>query len=67
MKLAIIAVLSLAICSIGICKNGNAVLIETESFQQKGGWVIDQQSMDVMAQLESEVAEIDREIARLSE
>ena len=48
MKLVIITVLSISICSIGICKNGNAVLIEAESFQQKGGWFIDQQSMDVM-------------------
>ncbi len=28
--------------------NSNTVLIEAESFAQKGGWVVDQQSMDVM-------------------
>ena len=26
----------------------NAVLVEAESFSERGGWVIDQQSMDVM-------------------
>lgn len=29
-------------------KNNSTLLVETESFAQKGGWVIDQQSMDVM-------------------
>ena len=29
-------------------KNVNAILIEAESFDNKGGWVVDQQSMDVM-------------------
>jgi len=29
-------------------KNNSLLLVETESFAQKGGWVIDQQSMDVM-------------------
>ncbi len=31
-----------------ICFSNDAVLVEAESFAAKGGWVIDQQSMDVM-------------------
>ncbi|MDP4238172.1 MAG: FAD-dependent oxidoreductase [Bacteroidota bacterium] len=29
-------------------KNNNTILVEAESFAQKGGWVVDQQSMDIM-------------------
>ena len=32
----------------GISKDNESVLVEAESFANKGGWVIDQQSMDVM-------------------
>ena len=48
MRILIITVLSISILNIGFGVNRTAVLIETESFDQKGGWVIDQQSMDVM-------------------
>lgn len=48
MKRLLLPLLSLLICVSGISKNPNSVLIETESFDNKGGWVIDQQSMDVM-------------------
>ena len=31
-----------------LCGCGHEVLLETESFSQKGGWKVDQQFMDVM-------------------
>lgn len=46
MKKIILALLGLSFYTLGVSQN--AVLIETESFANKGGWVIDQQSMDVM-------------------
>ena len=36
------------ITTVSFGKDSNHVLVEAESFQNKGGWVIDQQSMDVM-------------------
>jgi hypothetical protein len=46
MKTLLITLISLSFYTCGVSQN--AVLIETESFANKGGWVIDQQSMDVM-------------------
>ena len=46
MKKLLITLISLSFYTFGVSQN--AVLIETESFANKGGWVIDQQSMDVM-------------------
>jgi len=48
MKILIIALITIIIHSNTIAKDANSVLIEAESFENKGGWVIDQQSMDVM-------------------
>ncbi len=48
MKRALIFTIGFLLYNTGICNKSNAVLIETESFDNKGGWVIDQQSMDVM-------------------
>lgn len=48
MKTLVITLIGLLCYTIGISQNRNAVLIETESFDKKGGWFIDQQSMDVM-------------------
>jgi len=46
-KIVIILFFSLVYSSLFAQKN-NLKLVETESFTNKGGWVIDQQSMDVM-------------------
>ena len=46
MKTLLITLTSLSLYTFGVSQN--AVLVETESFANKGGWVIDQQSMDVM-------------------
>jgi len=48
MKLLGISILSLLISHAGLGQSESSVLVETESFKDKGGWVIDQQSMDVM-------------------
>jgi hypothetical protein len=48
MKKLFIILVSISIFSANMAKTPNAVLVETESFRNKGGWVIDQQSMDVM-------------------
>ena len=48
MKSALFFIIGFLLYNTGICNKSNAVLIETESFDNKGGWVIDQQSMDVM-------------------
>ncbi len=48
MKNLFVFVIGILICTGSLAKKPNAVLVETESFQHKGGWVIDQQSMDVM-------------------
>jgi len=48
MKILITALIAIIIHSNTIAKDANSVLIEAESFENKGGWVIDQQSMDVM-------------------
>lgn len=45
-KLIVIIVFLLPI--LGVAKKHTTILIEVESFQNKGGWVIDQQSMDQM-------------------
>ncbi|MDZ7604337.1 MAG: FAD-dependent oxidoreductase [Cyclobacteriaceae bacterium] len=46
MKIVLFTLTILSFYTIGMSQK--AVLIETESFANKGGWVIDQQSMDVM-------------------
>ncbi|MEM6377738.1 MAG: FAD-dependent oxidoreductase, partial [Bacteroidota bacterium] len=48
MKLLFSLIFSLTACFIGLAQSPKAVLLETESFSNKGGWFIDQQSMDVM-------------------
>ncbi len=48
MKILVISILSLLLSQVGLAQSGSSILIETESFRDKGGWVIDQQSMDVM-------------------
>ena len=48
MKRWLIALATLLFFQTGACKNIRSLWVETEAFEQKGGWVIDQQSMDVM-------------------
>ena len=48
MKGWMIALAGLLIFQAGTCKNRHALWVETEAFEHKGGWVIDQQSMDVI-------------------
>ena len=48
MKTLFIALLSMTVGLKATCNNPTSVLIETESFNKKGGWVIDQQSMESM-------------------
>jgi hypothetical protein len=45
-KIFLILLMLFLIASIQ-AKTNNTILVETESFTQKGGWGIDQQSMDV--------------------
>ena len=47
MRLLFLIIFGLTRCWVGLAQPA-AVLIETESFAKKGGWFIDQQSMDVM-------------------
>ncbi|MCG8307206.1 MAG: FAD-dependent oxidoreductase [Cytophagales bacterium] len=48
MKALLFTLLCLSFTSYSDGKNIHALLVEAESFDKKGGWVIDQQSMDVM-------------------
>ena len=48
MKSLIFTIVCLLIASLSFGKSKNSLLVETESFTNKGGWVVDQQSMDVM-------------------
>lgn len=48
MKALLISLIGLSIHFCASGKIANSLLVETESFAKKGGWVIDQQSMDVM-------------------
>ena len=48
MKTAVLSTCLLLLTFFVYGKGKNALLIEAESFKAKGGWVIDQQSMDVM-------------------
>ncbi len=48
MKSTLFFIITLLSYNIGNCKKSSSVLVEAESFDNKGGWVIDQQSMDVM-------------------
>ena len=48
MKLLVVSLYSFLVCITGFTRDNSSVLVETESFSDKGGWVIDQQSMDVM-------------------
>ncbi len=47
MKGILITILALLLSHPGMCKN-RALWVEAEAFDHRGGWVIDQQSMDVM-------------------
>ncbi|MCP4312795.1 MAG: FAD-dependent oxidoreductase [Bacteroidetes bacterium] len=47
MKSLLLSILGILMCQLATTKS-NSVLVETESFKNKGGWLIDQQSMDVM-------------------
>ena len=46
-KIIFITVFS-AISSIAFGKQAEIIFIEVESFSNRGGWVIDQQAMDIM-------------------
>ncbi|MBV5283562.1 MAG: FAD-dependent oxidoreductase [Paludibacter sp.] len=48
MKKEVLTLVFVIICSNLIAQKNNLLLVETESFSNKGGWVVDQQSMDVM-------------------
>ncbi|WP_372932284.1 FAD-dependent oxidoreductase [Mariniphaga sediminis] len=48
MKTLSVLVVNLAICLSVFSQTDNAVLLEAENFQNKGGWVVDQQFMDLM-------------------
>ena len=48
MKLQPVSLCLFLCLQIGFGQSNQAILLETESFTQKGGWVLDQQSMDVM-------------------
>ncbi len=47
MKAILLSILGILMCQSGATQS-NSILIEAESFQNKGGWVIDQQSIDVI-------------------
>jgi len=48
MKILLISLLSFLSIHCCLAKHSEGILIEAESFKSPGGWVIDQQSMDVM-------------------
>lgn len=48
MKKYLLSIFVILISQIGFGQSKHSLFVETESFKQKGGWVIDQQSMDVM-------------------
>ncbi len=48
MRAELLPILGILICQMGFAQGNYSVFVETESFENKGGWVIDQQSMDVM-------------------
>lgn len=48
MRLLFSILFGLTTCLISVAQSPSAVLVETESFADRGGWFIDQQSMDVM-------------------
>jgi len=47
-KILLFSLLATQISHSGFSQQSKSLWLETESFSQKGGWVIDQQSMDVM-------------------
>jgi FAD-dependent oxidoreductase family protein len=47
MRAILLSIPAILVCLAGIAQS-TSILIEAESFQNKGGWVIDQQSMDIM-------------------
>ena len=47
-KSIVLSIYLLSLSILSFSRGENAILIEAESFKSKGGWVIDQQSMDVM-------------------
>jgi hypothetical protein len=48
MKSLFVLVTTLAISLIGFSQPGNSLFLEAENFESKGGWVVDQQFMDLM-------------------
>jgi len=48
MKAFLFGLFIILFCHIGLAQESHSVWLEAESFRQKGGWVLDQQSMDVM-------------------
>jgi hypothetical protein len=48
MKSLFVLITSLAISLIGFSQPGNSLFLEAENFEIKGGWVVDQQFMDLM-------------------
>jgi hypothetical protein len=48
MRIILLSLFVAIICQVGCSKKEISILVETENFANKGGWVIDQQSMDVM-------------------
>ena len=48
MKSLLVLITTLAISLIGFSQPGNSLFLEAESFEIKGGWVVDQQFMDLM-------------------
>jgi len=48
MKSLLVLITTLAISLIGFSQPRNSLFLEAESFEIKGGWVVDQQFMDLM-------------------
>ena len=47
-KILIFIFFAVCVCPVAVKANDNVVLVEVESFAEKGGWVVDQQFMDLM-------------------
>ena len=47
-KILIFIFFAVCVCPVAAKANDNVVLVEVESFAEKGGWVVDQQFMDLM-------------------
>lgn len=48
MKKIILIILSVFVCRVAVYSASDGILVEAESFADKGGWVTDQQFMDLM-------------------